>query len=136
VVAVELVAGQVEQDDQAGPQLGDRGGQHRLVDFQDGVLGRPTRGQQRRRQSPVQIRAGGVAGHPAAAGGQGGGQHGRGGGLAVGAGDQHDPVQPGCPASRDPWGAELGEQARQRRPLAPPAGPDGGSGQPRPRGHD
>jgi hypothetical protein len=124
VVAIQLVAGQVEQDDQAGPQLGDRRGQHRLVDLQDGVLGRVTGGQQRRRQPPVQVGAGGVADHPPPAGGQGGGQQGRGRGLAVGAGDQHHSVQPG----RDPWGAVPGEPARQRRPLAAPAGPDDRSG--------
>jgi hypothetical protein len=119
VVAVELVAGQVEQDDQAG-----RSSRTALASTASTTsrtaswVARPAASSAV--ASPVQVGAGGVADHPPATGGQGGGQHGRGRGLAIGPGDQHHPVQPGRPASRDPWGTALAEQARQRRPWPRP----------------
>jgi hypothetical protein len=131
VVAVELVAGEVQQHHRLGAQLLDGAGEHRLVDLEHRVLRRRVTAQQRARQAAPEVGAGAVADHPAAVAGQRGGQHRGRGGLAVGAGDQHHPLEPRGAAPGDARGAPLGEQAGQGAALPAAGHPDRRADQPR-----
>ena len=118
-VAVELVAKQVAEHDQAWLEVRRDPGQPRLVDLEQPLVARPARAARWRRPSSCSSRRGcGRRLRPARP--QRRGDHPRGGGLAVGRADDRRAVPTGDAPSREIASGAIRSSSRPGRVVPPP----------------